>query len=190
MTNLSSFNKLAMTLGGRNLYLVGMMGSGKSRTGPPLAKKLAYGFVDVDEVIEKVAKKSIQAIFDADGETGFRELETEVLKAIGKRHSLVVATGGGIVTRSENWGILHQGIVIWIDPDRETLVSRLQSDQTVRPMLKNNLIQKLDILLKERLPFYRESDLHLSVSSESPEEVALAVLRDLELLIQKEIPNV
>ncbi len=189
MTDLSCFNKLSMSLGGRNLYLTGMMGSGKSLTGPPLAKNLAYGFVDIDQVVEKIAQKSIQEIFDAEGEIGFRDLETQVLKEIGKRHSLVVATGGGIVTRSENWGILHQGVVIWIDPNREILLSRLKADQTVRPMLENNLIAKFDALLKERLPLYRESDLHLSVCSESPEEVALSILRELEFLIQKEIPN-
>ena len=103
---------LKQTLAGRSLYLVGMMGSGKTSTGRPLAERLGYGFVDADAVIEEAAGCSIPQIFDSDGETGFRDIETHVLSAISQRHSLVVATGGGIVTRPENWGMLHQGIVI------------------------------------------------------------------------------
>ena len=112
-----------------------------------LAKKLSYGFVDIDQIVEKVAKKSIKEIFELEGEIGFRELETKVLKEIGKRYSLVVSTGGGIVTRTENWGILHQGLVTWIDPKREIVLSRLHSDKSVRPMLGNDLITKFDTLL-------------------------------------------
>ena len=106
---------LRKSLCGRNLYLVGMMGSGKSCTGPYLAKELSYSFVDSDKVIEEVCGLSIPEIFKRDGEEAFRNVESKVLNAIGQRHSLVVATGGGLVTRSENWGILHQGIVIWIN---------------------------------------------------------------------------
>ena len=98
-------------LSGRNLFLVVMMGCGKSRTGPHLAENLGYSFVDLDLVIEKVAKKSIFKIFEEEGEKEFRDIEAMVLQAVGERYSLVVATGGGVVTRSENWGVLHQGLV-------------------------------------------------------------------------------
>lgn len=173
-------------LGGRNLFLVGMMGSGKSRSGPLLAKELSYGFVDIDQVIEEVAKKSISKIFEDDGEITFREIETHVLKEVGKRHSLVVATGGGVVIKSENWGILHQGVVIWIDPGRDTVVERLKSDiSNNRPLLKNNLEETFDSLLKERRPLYLESDLHLSVEKESPIEVTHAILKNLQLLLNQ-----
>ena len=91
-------------LRGRNLYLVGMMGSGKSQTGLPLAKELGYGFVDMDSVIEQLTKVSIARIFEEEGEEGFRTIESQVLKEVGIRHSLVVATGGGVVTFPENWG--------------------------------------------------------------------------------------
>ena len=86
---------LKQILGGRNLYLIGMMGSGKSITGPCLAQNIDYGFVDSDEVIEKVAHQSIEKIFQEDGEKSFRDIETKVLKEIGKHYSLVVSTGGG-----------------------------------------------------------------------------------------------
>ena len=104
---------LKQRLAGRSLYLVGMMGSGKTSTGRPLAERLGYGFVDADAVIEQAAGCSIPDIFDRDGEASFRSLESQVLSAISQRHSLVVATGGGVVTQPENWGMLHSGIVIW-----------------------------------------------------------------------------
>ena len=93
-------SSLKQRLGGRSLYLVGMMGSGKTSTGRPLAEQLGYGFVDADAVIEQAAGCSIPEIFERDGEAGFRSLESQVLSAISQRHSLVVATGGGVVVTS------------------------------------------------------------------------------------------
>jgi shikimate kinase len=84
---------LRQRLGGRNLYLVGMMGSGKSSTGRPLAERLGYGFVDADAVLEQVAGITISEIFERDGEEEFRKLETQVLRSISERHSLVLRTG-------------------------------------------------------------------------------------------------
>ena len=142
---------LRQRLGGRSLYLVGMMGCGKSSTGRPLAERLGYGFVDVDAVIEQVAGSSISEIFAREGEDSFRDLETQVLRSISERHSLVVATGGGIVTRSENWGMMHQGIVIWLDVERDQLLLRLQSDSTRRPLLQvNDPGEAVDAILGQR----------------------------------------
>ena len=119
---------LKQRLGGRSLYLVGMMGSGKTSTGRHLAERLGYGFVDADAVIEQAAGCSIPEIFERDGEAGFRALESQVLTAISQRHSLVVATGGGVVTQQENWGLLHSGIVIWLDVVPGQLMQRLKAD--------------------------------------------------------------
>ena len=73
MTESSTLNTLRKKLGGRNLYLVGMMGCGKSRTGPPLAKQLVYSFVDSDAVVEKLTGRTVSKIFQEDGQTKFRE---------------------------------------------------------------------------------------------------------------------
>ena len=89
-------------------------------------------------MIEQVTGSNISEIFERDGEDHFRDLETQVLRSISERHSLVVATGGGIVTRSENWGMMHQGIVIWLDVERDQLLLRLQKDFTQRPLLQMN----------------------------------------------------
>ncbi len=184
MTHVLRSNSLIKTLGGRIIYLVGMMGSGKSKTGPHLAKELHYSFVDQDVLIEEVAKNSISELFQQKGEEVFRDLETAVLKEIGKRHSLVVATGGGVVLRPENWGILHQGIVVWLDTSREQLFSRLQADENDRPLLlKSDLQNELDSLMNYRKPFYSESDLHIYVQEETPKEVALEVLAKLPTIL-------
>ena len=171
-------------LGGRNLYLIGMMASGKTLTGPPLANQIKYGFVDIDSVIETVSKKSIEEIFQDHGEKYFRSLESDVLKEIGQHYSLVVSTGGGIITRSENWGILHQGIVIWIDPGRDQLLKRLENDQKVRPMLKSDNPKIIfDEIYKARYPLYEESDLHIFVNDESPLQVAEKIVQNLPSIL-------
>ncbi len=184
MTDSLRPDSLITTLGGRIIYLVGMMGSGKSMTGPHLAKLLNYSFVDQDKLIEEVAKTSIQNIFQQEGESAFRDIETQVLKEIGNRHSLIVATGGGVVTRSVNWGTLHQGIVVWINPSIDCLLKRLKLDQNQRPLLKNNhLLPSLEILMKERHPFYVESDVEIVVQEETPEQVAKEICRKLETIL-------
>ena len=172
-------------LSGRSIYLIGMMGSGKTSTGRPLAKRLGYGFVDADAVIEQVAGCTIPEIFERDGEAGFRSIESQVLNAISQRHSLVVATGGGVVTKPENWGQLHSGIVVWLDVNRAQLIERLQDDSTQRPLLQQpNPKAALDTLLQERRPLYGEADLTVVIKDESPDAVADGILQLLPTLIK------
>ena len=176
---------LKQRLGGRSLYLVGMMGSGKTSTGRPLAERLGYGFVDADAVIEQAADCSIPEIFQREGEDGFRAIEHQVLSAISQRHSLVVATGGGVVTQRENWGLLHSGIVIWLDVVQEQLLKRLQADSTVRPLLQTeDPALALSQLLAERQPLYAEADLTVVINDETPDTVADGILQLLPSLLK------
>ena len=176
---------LKQRLAGRSLYLVGMMGSGKTSTGRPLAERLGYGFVDADAVIEQAAGCSIPDIFDRDGEAGFRSLESQVLSAISQRHSLVVATGGGVVTQPENWGMLHSGIVIWLDVVPDQLLQRLNADSTVRPLLQTaDPEASLNALLNERRPLYAEADLTVVINDETPEAVADGILQLVPSLLK------
>ena len=176
---------LKQRLSGRSLYLVGMMGSGKTSTGRPLAERLGYGFVDADAVIEQAAGCSIPEIFERDGEAGFRSLESQVLSAISQRHSLVVATGGGVVTQPENWGMLHSGIVIWLDVVPEQLLQRLNADSTVRPLLQTaDPDAALNTLLNERRPLYAEADLTVVINDETPEAVADGILQVVPSLLK------
>ncbi len=192
MTSVIRSNSLIKKLGGRILYLVGMMGSGKSQTGPHLAQALNYTFIDQDELIEKVAKTTIDKLFQDEGEKNFRDLETQVLKEIGTRHSLVVSTGGGVVMKSENWGILHQGIVVWLDVSKEQLIARLKEDTKNRPLLENkNLNNSIEDLINERASMYAESDLQIHIEQEDPKEVAMKIIQNLpNILIDPEDSNV
>ena len=176
---------LKQRLGGRSVYLIGMMGSGKTSTGRPLAERLGYGFVDADAVIEQAAGCSIAEIFQRDGEPEFRALEKQVLNSISQRHSLVVATGGGVVTQKENWGLLHSGIVIWLDVVQEQLLKRLQTDKTVRPLLQTaDPEAALNELLAERKGLYAEADLTVVINDEPPEAVADGIVQLLPGLLK------
>ena len=171
-------------LGGRNIFLIGMMGSGKSQTGPVLAKMINYAFVDTDDVIEKASKQSISSIFEKDGENVFRDVEKKVLKEISQHHSLVIATGGGLVTLPENWGILHQGIVIWLDLDLKRSIKRLESDKKKRPLLiGDDLAENFSQIYESRKPMYLESDLRIEVEDQSPYEVATMVAEHLPSIL-------
>ena len=177
---------LRQRLEGLNLYLVGMMGSGKSTAGRHLAELLGYRFLDADQSIEQVAGRTIPAIFASDGEAGFRDLEAAVLNQIASWHSLVVATGGGVVTRPENWGQMRQGVVIWLDAPDALLLERLSADPTPRPLLQaDDPAERLATLMAERRPLYAQADLHIVQDGRSPEQVAAQILESLPGILKE-----
>ena len=177
---------LRQRLEGLNLYLVGMMGSGKSSVGRPLAAALGYRFLDADSSVEQVAGRSIAEIFASEGESGFRELESAVLNQIASWHSLVVATGGGAVTRKTNWGHMQQGIVVWLDAPDELLVERLAADPTPRPLMQSpDPGARLASLLDERRPLYSQADLRIIQDGRSPELVAQQILESLPSILKE-----
>lgn len=178
--------ELARRLQGLNLYLVGMMGSGKSTVGRPLAEALGYRFLDADTALEGVAGRTIPEIFASDGETGFRDLETAVLGELSAWHSLVVATGGGVVTRPQNWGHLRQGVVVWLDAPAERLLARLRKDPSPRPLLNSADPEgRLRALLAQRLPLYGQADLRIPQGDEPAREVAEHVLEALPGILRQ-----
>ncbi|MFN9661710.1 MAG: shikimate kinase [Cyanobacteriota bacterium] len=178
--------ELVRRLRGLNLYLVGMMGAGKSAVGRPLARALGYRFIDADAALEQTAARTIPRIFAEEGEEGFRVLETAVLDQLAQWHSLVVATGGGVVTRPVKWGHLRQGVVIWLDAPEGVLLQRLRADPTPRPLLADpDPEARLRHLLGERRPLYTQADLHVRQGAESPQAVAIQVLELLPTLLQE-----
>ena len=181
-----SDRSLAQRLEGLNLYLVGMMGTGKSALGQPLAEALGYRFIDADTTVEQVAKRSIGEIFASDGEAGFRALETAVLNQIASWHSLVVATGGGVVTRQENWGHMRQGVVVWLDAPTELLLERIAADPTPRPLMQSpDPAVRLAELLGERQPLYAQADLRIEQNGEPPEQLAQMVVEALPSILKE-----
>lgn len=175
-----------LMLNGTNIFLVGMMGAGKSTVGKALAQQLNqslnhnlnqslnYSFIDTDPLIEQVAGKSIPAIFAEDGEEKFRDLEQQVLSQVSAYTRLVVATGGGIVMRSLNWSHLHDGIVVWIDVPIEVLYDRLKQASQTRPLLQTaDPLQRLQELYDQRRDRYAQADLSIMVTeAETPEQVS------------------
>ena len=129
-----------------NIVLIGMPGSGKTTLGQLLAKKLNKPLIDTDAEIEKMSGFSIPEIFEQEGEAGFRERETEVLKKFGRESGLVLATGGGCVTREENYRHLRQnGIIIFIERNINDL------ERKGRPLSQGDLYT----MYEKRLPLYR-----------------------------------
>ncbi|OQA57848.1 MAG: Shikimate kinase 1 [Candidatus Omnitrophica bacterium ADurb.Bin277] len=119
-----------------NIYLTGMMGSGKSVTGKALAVMLDYGFLDLDQEIEKREGRSITGIFAVEGESYFRDVETAVLKWASNLEKHVFSTGGGIVLRDENVGLMRRtGKVILLEASPEVLWERVCRDKN-RPLLQ------------------------------------------------------
>lgn len=181
-----SHAELARRLQGLNIYLVGMMGAGKSAVGRPLAAALGYRFLDADSALEQAAARPIPAVFAEEGEEGFRKLETAVLDRIAGFHSLVVATGGGVVTRPVNWGHLHQGVVVWLDAPETLLLARLRADPTPRPLLNDpDPAGRLASLLEARRPLYAQADLQVVQMEAPPEAVALQVLEALPSILRE-----
>ena len=129
-----------------NTVLIGMPGCGKSTIGKALAQRLGKKFVDADVVIEQEAGKCIPEIFKDIGESGFRQLESKVLADLGKQSNQVIATGGGCVTRQENYNSLHQNSrIIWIERE----ISSLPTEG--RPLSHRNF---LDEMYQIRKPLY------------------------------------
>ena len=129
-----------------NLIIIGMPGSGKTTVGRLLAQATGKNFVDVDEEIIRTAGMSIPEIFAASGENGFREIETAVLSRLGKGSGQVIATGGGCVTRAENYPLLHQnGRILRLRRD----IGKLPKDG--RPL---SLANDLSEMAAQREPLY------------------------------------
>ena len=154
-----------------NLVLVGMPGCGKSTIGSLLANLLNKKFVDADEVVAKQAGMTIPEIFATSGEKGFRDLETRVLSELGKESGMVIATGGGCVTRQENYPFLHQnGRILWIRRDIEKL------PVNGRPLSQRG---NLEEMYRIRRPYY-EAFADYSVDNDGSQEETVSQILNME----------
>lgn len=173
-------------LKGTNLYLIGMMGVGKTTIGRILAEQLQYESFDTDEFIEQATGQAISTIFAESGEDIFRQLETATLSQICARTHKVISTGGGIVLKPENWSYLKHGVIVWLDVPIDQLVNRLRYD-TTRPLLQHeNLSEKLNALLDVRRSLYAQADIQITANSdETPTQIANRVLEAIALECEK-----
>ena len=152
-----------------NIVLIGMPGCGKSTVGKLLAKKLNRQFVDADAQIAENAGMSIPEIFETMGEIGFRAIESQVLAELGQKSSLVIATGGGCVTRDENYPSLHQnGTIYWLQRD----IRDLATDG--RPLSKTG---KLEEMYQIRKPLYEQFADHIVNNTGTPMQTVKTILK-------------
>lgn len=164
----------------KNLVLCGFMGCGKSTVGRLLADRLGMTFVDLDSYIEEEAGMTVSAIFEAEGEAGFRRREHDACVTLGGQDGLVLATGGGAVLRDDNVEALRQnGVLVWLSVSPLTVIARLQDDRT-RPLLqREDKEDAIRTLLDTRAPLYtRAADVTVDADG-NPSDTATAVTEAL-----------
>ena len=130
----------------QNIVIIGMPGSGKTAVSTMLAERLGRKIFDTDTIVSEKAGVTIPEIFAAQGEAGFRKLETEATAEVGKLSGNIISTGGGVVTVADNYELLHQnGVIVWIERDTNKLA------RDGRPI---SLSSDLNELYAARLPLY------------------------------------
>lgn len=169
-----------------HVVLVGMMGTGKTSIGRPVAAHLGRRFVDSDEQVERRTGRTVKEIFESEGEAAYRRLESDALAAaLAEPEPAVIAAAGGVVIDPANRDRLRRaGTVIWLDAPPEVLAERVV-DGDHRPLLGDDPLATLARLAAEREGWYREvADAVVDVGSRTADEAVeavLAVLRGAEV---------
>lgn len=141
------------------LWLVGMMGSGKSTVGSQVADRLGLDFVDTDELVASVTESTIADLWSAQGEETFRRLEGRMIASAASGEQVVVATGGGVVLDQDNISNMRRsGLVVWLRASPDVLAARVGRDST-RPLMaaSDDPVQALATLLRKRERRYAEA---------------------------------
>lgn len=156
------------------------MGAGKSSVGQALAERLGFAFIDTDVLIERAAGRTIADIFAQDGEAAFRALETKTLAGLDPAAPAVYATGGGIVTRDENWPLLKRlGVVVHLHAAAEVLFERVRGESH-RPLLKTpNPLQTFTELYQLREALYGQADVTIDTDGKAPASIAAEIASHL-----------
>ena len=158
-----------------NIYLIGMMGSGKSTVGKILAEKMELLFIDLDSEIEKTGGKSVSEIFNQDGEDQFRKLESEELKQYSES---VVACGGGIILDEENRQYINEnGVAVLLTASMEELSHRL-SDSGNRPLLADDNTEEAltKLWLERQLHYLNTADFTIETDGKNPKQLTEIIL--------------
>ncbi|VTS07526.1 shikimate kinase [Tuwongella immobilis] len=162
------------------VFLIGYRGTGKSTLARGLATALGWEMIDADVYLETKAGRTIQAIFQTEGEPAFRDLESAVLRELSERDHCVIATGGGVILRPENRERLRRGFVVWLTASAERIADRLELDpttQTRRPNLTaTGGLTEIQTLLAQREPLYRAcADLVVDTNDATPETLVQTI---------------
>ena len=164
------------------IYLIGPMGSGKSTIGRLLAQRAGLSFLDIDREIERRSGVSLGWIFDKEGEEGFRQRETSLLRELSTQNSMVIATGGGSVVRQINQGIMKEsGFVVFLETSLKTQVERTSKDKR-RPLLQNGVdrAKVLGDIYADRIQLYHQlADLTVNTDAGSPHIVIRTIINKI-----------
>ena len=167
---------------GETLWLVGMMGAGKSAVGRALARRLGREFVDTDAEVEKRAGASVHEIFESEGEAGFRVREREALEAVAGRPAVVALGGGAIAQPGAPQRLAASGTVVYLQARPETLLARV-ADAEARPLLRGldagARLERIRRLLAARQAAYRTASVIVETDGLDAEAVAEAVAERL-----------
>jgi len=149
------------------IFLIGMMGSGKTYWGEKLKRKLKIPSYDLDGLVEMMEEKTVAEIFEENGEEYFRKAEAKMLRLFAEKKQFILSCGGGTPCHHDNMNWMNkQGITIWLDEPVETLARRLSKGKSHRPLIKNlddsSLHNFLTKKLEERSPFYNQAAFRLS----------------------------
>jgi shikimate kinase len=157
-----------------NIFLIGLMGAGKTSVGKMLARRLGKTFYDSDHEVERATGVRIPVIFEIEGEAGFRARESRMLADLAAASDVVLATGGGAVLSEQNRKILcAHGTVVYLRASPQELWQRTRHDRN-RPLLQTpNPLAKLTELFSERDPLYREiADIIVDTGNQSVSSLA------------------
>jgi len=167
------------------LYIIGFMGSGKTTVGGKLANLLGWKFVDLDKLIEKDASQSIPEIFASRGESGFREIESRILRSLENEKNLVVSTGGGAPCHSGNMDfMIRTGLTIYLKLTPGQLKSRISGTGNARPLIKDlddkELLNFIEEKLTEREKWYSLARFIISGFDADASEIYSSLRSELE----------
>lgn len=164
----------------RLIILTGFMGTGKTAVGETLAKKLGFQFLDTDLMVEKETGKTITEIFEKEGEAAFRGYEKKMLRKALEKERVVLATGGGAIVDPENLKLMKEkGIVIGLAASAQVIFDRIAKMDT-RPLLKTkDQMKKIQELLSERSPYYREADRIIDTTAKAVDKTVEEIIKAL-----------
>lgn len=152
-----------------NIVLTGFMASGKSEISKKLAELTDYKLIDTDDVIVKQTGKSINDIFAEIGESGFRQIEQEIIKEVSASDRAIISTGGGVPLNKENITQLRSnGVIVNLSPSFDVIKERLNAARATRPLLQNSDIDEIEKRFNARKPFYADCDVVIPVSNDHP----------------------
>lgn len=144
------------------IYLIGLPGTGKSHFGQELKNEISLPFFDLDDLIEQKEGIPISNIFENKGEDYFRKIESELLRSFSEKESFILATGGGSPCFHNGIDLMNNvGVTIYLTQDKKTLIDRL-SGKSHRPLMQNDVGNKVDELLKTRSKYYNQADITIS----------------------------